>query len=202
MESKFTFRSYYTPQVDERDCGVAALDMILKYYHSDYSLAHLRQLAKTNLDGTTALGLVKAAQKLNFDVKPIRADIHLFNESDLPFPFIAHVEKKGGILHYYVVFAISGNSLIIGDPDPTVKIIKMPIKTFTSEWTGVAIFFAPNTQYVPKKENKHSLYSFVPLVLKQHKLIINIILSSIMITLISIIGSYFIQMRVSIFMCK
>ena len=39
------YKRYYTPQVDERDCGVAALNMLLQFNGSDYSLAHLRQLS-------------------------------------------------------------------------------------------------------------------------------------------------------------
>ncbi|EMS0876140.1 hypothetical protein WKK65_003048, partial [Listeria monocytogenes] len=57
----------YVAQVDMRDCGVAALAMILKNYGTNTSLAKLRELAKTNSEGTTALGLIEAAKKLNFE---------------------------------------------------------------------------------------------------------------------------------------
>ena len=59
-----SFKKSFVPQIDARDCGVAALASIAKWYGSDYSLAHLRELAKTNKEGTTALGLVEAAKKL------------------------------------------------------------------------------------------------------------------------------------------
>ena len=49
----FKYKSVYVPQVDEMDCGVACLAMILKQYHSRISLAHLRHEARTNLEGTT-----------------------------------------------------------------------------------------------------------------------------------------------------
>ena len=49
----------YISQVDQRDCGVAALAMILKHYGSSYSLAYLQELAQTSREGTSALGLVK-----------------------------------------------------------------------------------------------------------------------------------------------
>ena len=38
-------RKIYIPQVDEMDCGVAALAMILKHYGSSASLAYLRNEA-------------------------------------------------------------------------------------------------------------------------------------------------------------
>ena len=45
---RFTKR-HYRAQVDARDCGVAALAMIYGYYGSYYSLASLREMAKTTL---------------------------------------------------------------------------------------------------------------------------------------------------------
>ena len=83
----------FVPQIDARDCGVAALASIAKYYGSNYSLAHLRELAKTNKEGTTALGIVKAAKEMGFETRPIQADMTLFDTEELPYPFIAHVNK-------------------------------------------------------------------------------------------------------------
>lgn len=37
-----SYRKTFVAQIDARDCGVAALASIAKYYGSDYSLAHLR----------------------------------------------------------------------------------------------------------------------------------------------------------------
>ncbi|WP_032801114.1 cysteine peptidase family C39 domain-containing protein, partial [Streptococcus sobrinus] len=55
-------RYKFIPQVDTRDCGPAALASVAKHYGSDYSLARLRELSKTDKQGTTALGLVEAAK--------------------------------------------------------------------------------------------------------------------------------------------
>ena len=44
-------RYAYVAQIDMRDCGVAALASIAKHYGSDFSLAHLRELAKTTKEG-------------------------------------------------------------------------------------------------------------------------------------------------------
>ncbi len=72
------WQKFYTAQVDENDCGVAALNMVLKYYGSNYTLAHLRNLAKTTNDGTTALGIVEAAKHLNLNAEAVRTDIDFF----------------------------------------------------------------------------------------------------------------------------
>lgn len=189
----FLFRKNYIPQVDESDCGVASLAMLLKYYNSTVSLAYLRNMAKTSSEGTTALGLVRAAEELDFETKAIKADMRLFDIKDLPLPFIAHVVKNGELLHYYVVLKIKQNYIIIADPDPTVGVIKMSKEYFEEEWTGAAIFIAPKSSYKPIKQEKKSLFSFVPGLVKQKPLVINIVLAALLITTISILGSYFLQ---------
>jgi len=40
----------YIPQVDERDCGVTALAMVLANYKTYLSLAKLRYIAKTDIE--------------------------------------------------------------------------------------------------------------------------------------------------------
>ena len=188
-----SYKRTFIPQIDARDCGVAALASIAKFYGSDYSLAHLRELAKTNKEGTTALGIVKAAQEMSFETRAIQADMSLFEIEDIPYPFIVHVNKEGKLQHYYVVYKNIKDHLIIGDPDPTVKVTKMTKDRFASEWTGVAIFLAPAPSYKPHKDKKNGLMSFLPLIFRQRSLIFYIVLASLLVTLINIGGSYYLQ---------
>ena len=188
-----SYKRTFVPQIDARDCGVAALASIAKFYGSDFSLAHLRELAKTNKEGTTALGIVKAADEMGFETRPVQADKTLFDMSDVPYPFIVHVNKEGKLQHYYVVYQTKKDYLVIGDPDPSVKITKMSKERFFSEWTGVAIFLAPKPSYQPHKDKKNGLLSFLPLIFKQKSLITYIVLSSLLVTIINIGGSYYLQ---------
>ena len=186
-------RYAYVAQMDMRDCGVAALASIAKHYGSDFSLAHLRELAKTTKEGTTALGIVEAAKKMGFETKAIKANMDLFDMTDIPYPFIVHVNKEGKLQHFYVVYKAKKDYLIIGDPDPSVKVTKMSKKRFEQEWTGVAIFLAPAPSYKPHKDKKNGLLSFLPLILKQKTLITYIVLASLLVTLVNIVGSYYLQ---------
>ena len=112
---------------------------------------------------------------------------------DIPYPFIVHVNKEGKLQHYYVVYKNIKDHLIIGDPDPTVKVTKMTKDRFASEWTGVAIFLAPAPSYKPHKDKKNGLMSFLPLIFRQRSLIFYIVLASLLVTLINIGGSYYLQ---------
>ena len=183
----------YISQVDQRDCGVAALAMILKHYGSSYSLAYLRELAQTSREGTSALGLVEAAKQLGVETQAIRADLDLFKQESLSYPFIAHVVKEGGLQHYYTVFGQIKGKLVIGDPDPSKKVIKMPLEEFAKEWTGVALFFVPGETYTKYKEDVPGLLSFLPILFRRKGLIAVIVLLSFLVTLVNIIGSYYLQ---------
>ena len=186
-------RYAYVAQMDMRDCGVAALASIATHYGSDFSLAHLRELAKTTKEGTTALGITEAAKKMGFDTKAIKANMELFDMTDIPYPFIVHVNKERKLQHFYVVYKAKKDYLIIGDPDPSVKVTKMSKERFKQEWTGVAIFLAPAPSYKPHKDKKNGLLSFLPLIIKQKTLITYIVLASLLVTLVNIVGSYYLQ---------
>ncbi|MBF8969808.1 MULTISPECIES: peptide cleavage/export ABC transporter [unclassified Streptococcus] len=187
------FHKTFVAQIDARDCGVAVLASIAKFYDSDYSIAHLRDLAKTNKDGTTALGIVTAAETIGFETQAVKADMSLFDLEDTPYPFIAHVVKNGTLLHYYVIYGISNGDIIIGDPDPTVKITKKSKSDFAKEWTGVSIFLKPGTNYQPHKDEKKGLQQLLPLIYKQKRIVFGAILTSILVTMINIGGSYYLQ---------
>ncbi|MEY8458946.1 peptide cleavage/export ABC transporter [Lactococcus ileimucosae] len=186
-------KKYYTAQVDERDCGCAVLSMILKTYGTEQSLASLRLLAGTTIEGTSALGIKKTAEHLGFSVQALRADHTLFDMKEISYPFIVHVIKEQKYPHYYVVKHSNKKYITIADPDPTVKIKKMSWEQFYSEWTGVALFIAPQPDYKPIKEKSESLLSFIPIIVRQKSLVFQIIAASLLVTLINIIGSYYLQ---------
>ncbi|HFD0681793.1 TPA: DUF1140 family protein [Enterococcus faecium] len=78
-------------QQDEKDCGVACLSMILKYFKTDIPIHKLRDLSGTDLEGTSAFGLKKTFEKLSFDCMAIQADSEIWKERDLILPLIAHI---------------------------------------------------------------------------------------------------------------
>ena len=186
-------KKHYRSQMDQKDCGVASLAMVFGYFGSYYSLARLRELAKTTINGTTALGLVKAAETLGFEPQAIQADMTLFDSPNLIFPFVVHVLKDKELFHYYVVTGMDQQNIHIADPDPEVRLTKLSRERFEEEWTGTTIFVAPSPNYQPHKDKNQSLTSFLPILINQKGLITNIILATVLVTLINIVGSYYLQ---------
>lgn len=190
----FWFHKYpYVAQVDLRDCGVAALSMVMKKYGSSISLAHLRDISGTDIEGTTAYGILEASKQMGFETNAIKADMDLFNEPDIAYPFIAHMRNNSGLQHYVVVYGAHRNKLIIADPDPRIGIEKMDKAEFANTWSGVALFIAPSPRYKPKKEKKNGLLSLMPLLFHNKSLIINIAVATFLVSLINVFGSYYLQ---------
>ena len=52
---------------------------------------------------------------------------------------------------------------------------------------------APSPDYKPHKDQKNGLLSFIPILVKQRGLITNIVLATLLVTLINIVGSYYLQ---------
>ena len=134
------FKKYYCiKQHDETDCGAACLATISKQYDLKIPITRIREIAGTDKKGTNALGLVKAAEKLGFSAKGVKADPEHLTD-DLPLPVIAHVVKDN-LLHYVVVHEVRDDKIIIADP--AEGIVKYKQEDFYEIWSGVLIFMIP-----------------------------------------------------------
>ncbi|MER2130800.1 MAG: peptide cleavage/export ABC transporter [Carnobacterium inhibens] len=178
-------------QQDEKDCGVACLAMILKHYKTEIPIHKLREFSGTDLEGTSAFGLKKCVEKLNFECQAIQADDELWQEKDVPYPLIAHIILDNAYTHYVVIYGVKNNKLLIADP-ANGKIQKT-IKQFSKEWTGVLLLMKPSSNYQPIKEEVAGLTSFLPILWQQKSLIFHIIIASLFITLFGIVSSYYFQ---------
>ncbi|MFC6200890.1 cysteine peptidase family C39 domain-containing protein [Lactiplantibacillus nangangensis] len=111
----------YVSQLDETDCGAAALAMIFRYYKSDISITSIRNVSQTDTNGTTALGLIKAAEHFGFQAVGTRGSLAaLRSKQNVQLPFLAHVNIYNGTLHYVVVLKANDSYVKMADPNPFV----------------------------------------------------------------------------------
>ena len=68
------FKKYYCiKQHDIKDCGAACLATISKQYGLKTPISKIREVAGTDNNGTSAYGVVKAAEALGFTAKGVKA---------------------------------------------------------------------------------------------------------------------------------
>lgn len=178
-------------QQDQMDCGVACIQMILDFYGTVIPINHLRDLTGTDKEGASALGIKKCLEYLNFDCIVIEADESVWNYPDLSYPLIANIIVDEAYYHYVVIYGKEGEDLLIADPSK--GLYRENINLFSKVWTKVLIMAEPKEDYVPQKIKTGGLLSFLPILFKSKKLISLIILLSFIVTILSIVGSYYLQ---------
>lgn len=176
-------------QHDIKDCGAACLATISKQYGLKIPISKIREVAGTDKQGTSAYGLIKAAEKLGFTAKGVKANKpeDIFNE--FPLPAIAHVIIDGRLLHYVVIHKITKKELIIADP--AKGIVRYTPKEFFKIWTGVLILMVPTVQFKKGDETQGLFSRFFSLLKPQKRLIVHIFFVSLVFTILGIIGSFY-----------
>ena len=132
-------------QHDLKDCGAACLATISKQYGLKYPISRIREVAGTDKQGTSAYGIIKAAEKLGFSAKGVKANENEDIFSEFPLPAIAHVVIDETLLHYVVVHKITKKQITIADPGK--GIVKYTPEEFFKIWTRVLIFLVPNEKF-------------------------------------------------------
>ena len=175
-------------QHDQTDCGAACLATIFNYYGLYVAVTKLRELVGTDRNGTNMLGLIETANEYGFDTKTVKVEQDKFKES-LPMPFIAHIVTKDNLQHFVVVHKITNNKVIIADPAKGIE--RLDLQDFFDMWTKIILLLVPNDKFKKSDYSINVLKRFLPLAMEQKKKFIFVILSSLMITGIGIVTSYY-----------
>lgn len=180
-------------QQDIRDCGICCLESIIKYYNGYIPLERLRLDTKTGTNGTTALNLIKTAQKYGFNALG-RKDLTLDSE-ELLLPAIAHTITPKGLNHFVVIY--KKDSKCVSIMDPAKGYIKLSREKFQNNWTNIILIFKPFKQ-IPLYKIKNNLKElFIKIIIQEKSLIRQIIISSIILTILSIIISYYFKIVIT-----
>ncbi len=180
----------FVRQEEFKDCGVACLEMVIKYYKGYKSRNTLLEMTKTNKDGTTAYHLKEALINLGFEAKGISCKLSDINSSNIILPCIANVVINDSYKHFVVIYEINFKYgyLVIGDPNDKIKKIKYT--DFDKIFNNVLVTFYPIRKL--EIDTKISYKSFILELLKPNKkMLINIFILSIFITIFSIFTSFY-----------
>jgi ABC-type bacteriocin/lantibiotic exporter with double-glycine peptidase domain/CRP-like cAMP-binding protein len=126
-------------QIDEMDCGVAALAMVCQYHGKRVPLSRLRTLVGTTVDGTSAAGILRAAREVGFDARVVKASKSALDR--LPVPFIAHWQGD----HWVVVTRTSEKQVTFDDPGLGRRGVTP--EEFRQAWSGYVIEAEPGETF-------------------------------------------------------
>lgn len=182
----------FVSQEGFKDCGPACLLMIIKYYKGYIELDDLKEMCKTNVSGTDAYHLIEAAKEIGFNSYGVKCELKNINKDNMILPCIAHVIIDDSYTHYVVIEKINYQKKKILIKDPANKTKYYTFKEFEKIYNNILIFLYPIKNITYNTPN--SLYKFIIKIIENSKKqIIDIIIISFFITLLSISSSFYLQ---------
>lgn len=184
------FKKYYcVKQHDIKDCGPACIATISKQYGLKIPISKIREIAGTDLEGTSVYGLIQASKELGFSSTALRVSKKEEIFDNLPVPLIAHVIIDDILLHYVVIHKISKKYILVADPDRGIT--KYSPENFFKIWNDILILMIPTPMFKKGNETKGIFQRFYGLIKVQKRLLIIIFFASLLITILGVFGSFY-----------
>jgi HlyB family type I secretion system ABC transporter len=149
-------RIAYVQQIDEMDCGAASLAMVCRHFGRSVSLARIRQLVHTSIDGTSLRGLCTAATELGLAARAVKAAGE--DLAQMPLPAIVHWEGN----HWLVLYDAGAKQVRVADPAGGLR--RFSRQEFDKKWSGYAALFDYTKEFAHAPESRASLNWLWPFV--------------------------------------
>jgi len=182
---RVTQRYPFFEQQSASDCGAACLVMVSRYWGKKFSINRLRDLANVNRSGASMRSLTSAAEMIGFTTRPVKASFDQLSKQTLPA--IAHWEGK----HYIVIYKISKNSVIVGDP--AIGQRQLSLQAFQAGWTGYALLLQPNHILQETPEATTPFWQLFDLVRPHSVVLLEVVVASLLIQIFGLITPLFTQ---------
>ena len=174
-------------QHDETDCAAACLSSIMKYYGKNIAINRVRKVAGTDIQGTSGLGIVRAAETFGFTCKGLCSEEKKLTDY-FPCPFIAHV-KKDVLDHYVVIYKATERYVLIADPADCIK--KIPVSDFKGTWSGVFFILTPTANFQKIPESQGLFSRFAHLLVPHKKVLLETFIASICLSLLGVASAFY-----------
>lgn len=182
-------------QHEEKDCGSAALGMILEYHGLKVPYASICEAIKVDRQGANLYGLYDGATQFGLDATILEGSAQDFIQEiragQINLPAIARIVNRFAMEHYIVVTKIKGNKVYYCDPGEGRQ--KLSVENFSDCFLGHAITFEKTADFKKENRRKGAVMEFVNLITRQKGLVLTIGLLSILVTGISMAGTFLFQ---------
>lgn len=142
-----TVKTPVVMQLEMTECGAASLTMVMSYFGKWITLETARQDCGVSRDGSNAKNIMDAARSYGMEAHAYSADTETLMEEG-PFPCILH----WGFNHFVVLDGFKNGKAYINDP--AKGFVKVPLKEFEKQFTGVMIVLEPGEDFVPSGKKK------------------------------------------------
>ncbi|MDP4128702.1 MAG: peptidase domain-containing ABC transporter [Bacteroidota bacterium] len=177
-------------QRDATDCGATCLASVSAHHGLHISVSRIRLWAGTDKQGTSLYGLMKAAKRMNFQARGVKA--HQEHIGEIPLPAIFHLILESGIQHFVVVYRVTQNRVMYMDP-ARGKIIRQVLPAFQKLWTGVALILLPLAGFHGGGRYEPVFKRFWILIRPHRSILLQALLGAMIYTILGLTTSIYVQ---------
>lgn len=182
-------------QHEPKDCGAAALSMILEYYGKKVPYATVCESIKVDRQGTNLYGLHDGAAHFGLEAAILEGSAQDFirevRAGQIKLPAIVRIVNRFAMEHYIVVTGISKKKVRYCDPGEGRQ--SLTLEQFSDCFLGHAVTFERSADFQKENSRKGSVMEFVSLITRQKGLVAMIGILSILVTGISMAGTFLFQ---------
>jgi ATP-binding cassette subfamily B protein len=193
LGSSHMFRKYAcVRQHDLVDCGAAALATVALHHRRPLGLEQMRDLTGTDRIGTNMLALLQAAERLGFSARGVKGPYEAL--AQVPLPAVAHTRTGEGLGHFVVLHRVKNTAVVVADPGRGVQ--KLTREEFCGRWTGYLLLVVPEPKAPPAVAGQappSPWRRFLGLLAPHTPVLLEAFLCALLMTLLGISTSYFIQ---------
>jgi len=160
----------------------------MAHYGIRIPVSRIRQIARTDRQGTSMYGMVQVLKKFGFAARGLQGSKDHLDK--LPLPFIAHLIRKDGNHHYVTVYGVNGKYLRIMDPADG-KISRWKKREYGECWSGAVIAMVPGTKEQPVSPGIPNRTRLLFLIKPVWKPVLQAVFSAILYTLLGLCSSIY-----------
>ncbi|EJR44311.1 hypothetical protein IIM_05224 [Bacillus cereus VD107] len=165
-------------QMNQYECGICSLNMILAYYKFEITISELRGYFGNGRDGVNLFHIKEVAEKFNMKCFGKKLPMSMLRNQKDHMPAIVFCNNN----HFVVLEKIKNKSFFI--VDPALGRIKMSAEEFETMYSGIVLFINPSENFEGRKMKKN--YGIYELLLEHKSLFIYVFFLSLCLQGISI----------------
>ena len=146
-------RVKYIAQIQQTECGLCVITMLLNFYGAHYSLYDVRKLVDVGRDGMSVSNVIHVLESFGLEAKGFRSQ-NIKDLTQLNGPFILTLQKNDLV----IVEKIAKNVVYI--MDPAIGRVKYSYAELSELFDGICIGVTPG-EHFEKKKNEHKMFKLL-----------------------------------------
>lgn len=178
MSYKTKRRIPFVEQMQQTECGLCCVAMVLRYYKSYESISEIRNHLEVGRDGLRVNQIYNFLKKTGFSTKVYKTSVEGLKV--IKNPSIIYWKNN----HFVVLEKVKGSKYYIVDPALGKR--KISEEEIIANFTNVVIVPNPTNEFTPKNKKESTLDIILPSILTNKLLLIKLFSFSLVLSIITL----------------